>query len=154
MSLHSLDVFDIGATETAAPARTRLLLSVPDAERLMLQYRFVTNCSEGKVLAELTKRIGEARLVDPSDLPADIVTMNSHVALRRVDGGPRMNCALVFPLCANPRKGRISVLTPLGAALLGARAGQTIAAAEIGSGSPLVLESVLYQPEAAGDYYG
>jgi regulator of nucleoside diphosphate kinase len=130
------------------------LVTIPDAERLSLQSRFVTNQFEAEILSGLEARIRTAQLLDPSAVPRDLVTMNSRVVVRDVDTGERMVLRLVFPSCATARKSRVSVLTPLGAALLGARAGQTLTYRVAGALSTLVLEAIRYQPEAAGDYYG
>lgn len=68
---------------------------------------------------------GMDRAVVTSRLPADVVRMGSQVTLEGHDGPQRI--ALVYPADADIAAGRISVLTPLGAALIGARAGQSIA---------------------------
>ena len=74
--------------------------------------------------------------------------------VRDVDTGQHMTVTLVFPSCANQRKGKISVLTPLGSMLLGARLGQTFTCPISGTLATVIVERILYQPEAAGGYYG
>jgi regulator of nucleoside diphosphate kinase len=128
--------------------------TVPDAERLLIQSGFVRNQIEAELLCELESRISQATLLDPADVPPDLVTMNSRLLLRDVETGHRISVTLVFPTCVNPRKGRISVLTPLGSMLLGARLGQTLTSAISGTLATVIIESILYQPEAADDYYG
>jgi regulator of nucleoside diphosphate kinase len=80
--------------------------------------------------------------------------MNSRVVLRNVDTGQQHVFTVVFPSCANTRRGRISVLTPLGSMLLGARTGQTLTCPISGVIANVVVDAILHQPEAAGDYYG
>lgn len=64
----------------AAAARTeQLFISVPDAERLALQSRFVRNQLEAEILSEIGARIRRATLLEPSNVPGDLVTMNSRV---------------------------------------------------------------------------
>ena len=82
------------------------------------------------------------------------MTMNSRVVLREVDTCRQHVFVLAFPSCANSRKGRISVLTPLGSILLAARVGQTLTCPISGILTTVVVDSILRQPEAAGDYYG
>ncbi|MCL5743841.1 MAG: GreA/GreB family elongation factor [Acidobacteria bacterium] len=130
------------------------LVTVPDAERLLLQSRFVKNQVEAGILDELESRIRQATLLDPSTAPPDLVTMNSTVALRDLDTGRQYSFTIVFPSCANWRKGRVSVLTPLGSILLGARTGQTLTCPILGLIATVMVEAILHQPEAAGDYYG
>src|SRR3954453_23843032 len=81
-----------------------LLISVPDAERLMLQSRFVRNQFEAEILGDLETRIHAAKLLDPFAVPPDLVTMNSQVILRDVDTGRQYVLTVVFPSCANSRK--------------------------------------------------
>jgi hypothetical protein len=72
----------------AAVRRTEpLLISVPDAERLALQSRFVRNQFEAEILSEICERIRRATLLEPSAVPGDLVTMNSRVVLREVETG-------------------------------------------------------------------
>jgi regulator of nucleoside diphosphate kinase len=132
----------------------QFLISVPDSERLLLQSRFVRNQLEAEILNELEARIRSARVLDPSAVPADLVTMNSQVLLRDVDSGRQLIFTLVFPARADARKGRVSILTPLGSLLLGARTGQRLTCPISGAVTTVLVEAILHQPEAAGDYYG
>jgi len=130
------------------------VISIPDAERLVLQSRFVRNQLEAEILSDIAARIRRATLLEPSAVPGDLVTMNSRVVLREVDTCRRHLFVLAFPSCANSRKGRISVVTPLGSILLGSRVGQTLTCPISGILTTVVVDSILRQPEAAGDYYG
>ncbi len=129
-------------------------ISVPDAERLLLQTRFVRNQVEAAILSDLESRIRTAKLLDPSAVPPDLVTMNSQIVLRDVDSGCQTIFTLAFPSCANARKGMISILTLLGSILLGVRIGEVLTCLVSGAVRTVVVEAILHQPEAAGDYYG
>jgi regulator of nucleoside diphosphate kinase len=133
---------------------TQISISVPDAERLLLQSRFVRNQLEAVVLRDLESLIRNATTLDPSAVPPDLVTMNSQVVLREVDSGRQMIFTLVFPSRANPRMGMVSILTPLGLILLGARIGQQLTCPISGAIATVLVEAILHQPEASGDYYG
>jgi regulator of nucleoside diphosphate kinase len=79
--------------------------------------------------------------------------MNSTVRVRDCDGGRTTTLTLVFPEDANPQADRISVIAPLGAALLGYRVGDRISfKVPTGSRACEIVE-VVYQPEAAGDLH-
>jgi len=130
------------------------LISIPDAERLVLQSRFVRNQLEAEILSDIEARIRRATLLEPSAVSGDLVTMNSRVVLREVDTCRQHLFVLAFASCANSRKGRISVVTPFGSILLGSRVGQTLACPISGIVTTVVVDSILRQPEAAGDYYG
>lgn len=86
-------------------------------------------------------------------VPPDVVTMNSRVALVDPQSGQKLEYSLVFPADANAAEGKISVLAPLGTALLGASRRQTIEWSAGGNLRRLRIEEILYQPEAAGDYH-
>lgn len=103
-------------------------------------------------LATLARELDQAVVVGPDEVPPDVVTMNSRARLR--DGRRTWIMTLVFPEDAVPEEGAISVLAPLGAAILGCRVGQTVSF-RVPGGAELACDilSVLYQPEAAGDLH-
>lgn len=103
-------------------------------------------------LAMLRAELERAVVVPAHAVPPDVVTMNSRVRLR--DGRRTWTMTLVFPDQADPEEGCISVLAPLGAALLGCRVGQRVEFRVPGGGARSCdILSVLYQPEAAGDLH-
>jgi regulator of nucleoside diphosphate kinase len=83
------------------------------------------------------------------DVTPDVVTMHSTVRVRDVGGNRSMIYTLVFPSEANLEQGRISVLAPVGTALLGFRAGDIVEWPTPGGTRRLRIEEVLFQPEAA-----
>jgi regulator of nucleoside diphosphate kinase len=111
--------------------------------------------SRGKpgAYATLEEELGNANLVDPKDIAPDVVTMNSRVLFEDVRTNEAGTVTIVYPADANPSEGRISVLSPVGAALLGEPEGREL---ELplphGHSRRIRIESVLYQPEARGDY--
>ena len=76
----------------------------------------------GEVVA-LEHELARAKIVAPGDLPPDVISMNSRAELRDLQTGERMEFTLVYPADANIEDGKISVLAPLGAAVLGYRVG-------------------------------
>jgi regulator of nucleoside diphosphate kinase len=146
-------LLDNRSDEISSPPDT-LFISIPDAERLLLQTRFVRNRFEAEILSDLEARIRTTELLNPSAVPPDLVTMNSRVVLRDLKNGCRTTLTLVFPCCANAAKDKLSILTPLGSILLGARTGQELTCPISGEVRTVVIEAILHQPEAAGDYYG
>jgi regulator of nucleoside diphosphate kinase len=99
---------------------------------------------------QLDDELDRAHVVPASEIPADVVTMNSELALRDLDTGEEMVFKVVFPSEANADQHRISVLAPLGIAVLGYRAGDAIEWVVPGRTRRIRIDSVLYQPEAAG----
>lgn len=103
-------------------------------------------------LATLAAELDRAVEIGPDEVPPDVVTMNSRIRLR--DGRRTWIMSLVFPEDADPEENRISVLAPLGAALLGCRVGQPVTFRVPGGAErSCSILSVLYQPEAAGDLH-
>jgi regulator of nucleoside diphosphate kinase len=78
--------------------------------------------------------------------------MNSQVRVKDMDSKTEMVFTLVFPAEADYEQGRLSVLAPVGTALLGYRAGEIVEWKVPGGVRKLRIEQILYQPEAAGDY--
>jgi regulator of nucleoside diphosphate kinase len=92
-------------------------------------------------------------LVDPQDIPHDVITMNSKVSITDTDSGEKMTYTLVFPSAANIAENKLSVLVPLGMALLGYRVGDIIEWPVPSGVRKLKVDEIIYQPEAAGDYH-
>ncbi len=94
-----------------------------------------------------------ADLVPSREVPGDVVTMYSRVSVSAPEGGPQRVLTLCYPDDADAAEGFVSVLSPIGAALLGRRVGETVTPAAPGAAAaPLRICSILFQPEASGDY--
>ena len=103
-------------------------------------------------LRRLEHELERAETVAPKDVPGDVITMRSEVRLRDLNTGAKMVYTLVFPTEADYDEGKISVLAPVGTAMLGYRVGDTIEWPVPSGLRRLKVEEILYQPEAAGDY--
>lgn len=104
-------------------------------------------------LRRLEHELERAEVVAPEDVPKDVITMRSRVRLRDLNTREEMIYTLVFPVEANFDEGKISVLAPIGTAMLGYRVGDTIEWPVPSGLRRLKVEEILYQPEAAGDYH-
>lgn len=103
-------------------------------------------------LNALERELRRARIVPPADVPGDAVTMNSTVRVCDLQSGGRQVFRVVYPHEAGSADA-LSVLTPLGTAILGVRAGKVVHALMGIGARRLEVEKVLYQPEAAGDFH-
>lgn len=102
---------------------------------------------------DIRKEINRSKVVDPEDIPNDVITMNSKFKLKDLDSGEEMVYTLVFPEEADIDKKKISIYAPMGIALIGYRVGDIIEwPVPCGKLRIKVLE-ILYQPEASGDYH-
>ncbi|HEX7045824.1 MAG TPA: GreA/GreB family elongation factor [Burkholderiales bacterium] len=104
-------------------------------------------------LDALEKKLASARLGGPVSLPKDVITLNARGRLRDSAANTVRDFTLVLPERADGRVGLISVLSPLGVALIGSRTGEEIEFRTDEGETRVAVESVLYQPEAAGDLH-
>ncbi|MFK0085923.1 nucleoside diphosphate kinase regulator [Pseudomonas sp. NPDC090755] len=126
-------------------------LDVQRLERLIDSLDEKTQDSPG-VLA-LQGELDRAEQVGHEEVPAGVVTMNSRVHCREEASGKDYHLTLVYPKDANADEGKISILAPIGSALLGLSVGEQIDwPAPGGKTLKLKLLAVEYQPEAAGDF--
>ena len=100
-------------------------------------------------LAVLDRELDRAEVIAVGDLSPDVVTMHSTVRVRDLESGTTVVYTLVFPADADIENKRISVLAPIGTALIGDRAGDLLECATPGRTKQLYIEDVLFQPEAA-----
>ena len=103
-------------------------------------------------LAALQQELGRANIVEPKDIPADVVTMNSKFRMRDMESGEVVEYTLVFPHEADIKQNKLSVLAPIGMGLLGYKAGDVFEWIVPSGKRVLKVEEVLYQPEASGNY--
>lgn len=103
-------------------------------------------------LSALERQVERAVVVKPQEIPATVVTMNSQVEIVDLDTEERRALTLVFPSMAGIDAGRVSVLAPLGTALLGSEEGAPVEWRTPRGTRRLRIERVIYQPEAAGRF--
>ena len=101
----------------------------------------------------LNRELHRAKLIEATSVPSDVVTMNSTVSYEDTISAERRTVTLVYPWRSRERS-TLNVLSPIGTALLGLRAGNTIEwRLDDGSVKSIRVLSVAYQPEAAGDWH-
>lgn len=103
-------------------------------------------------LAALAAELDRATIVPQHQTGSDVITMNSTAVLVDVEDGEEEEWTLVFPENADVDHRRISVLAPIGIAMLGYRVGDTFEWTTPGGVRKLRVKSILYQPESAGDF--
>lgn len=104
-------------------------------------------------IENLEIELSRAQIVAPADVPADVVTMNSTVCLKDLDTEEEMTVTLVFPRDADITQAKMSILAPIGTAMLGYRIGDTFTWKVPDGVRRLQIEKILYQPEASGDHH-
>ena len=103
-------------------------------------------------LEQLQGELDRAHIVEPTAVPGDVVTMNSRVRFKDLDTNQDKVYTLVFPSEAKLEQQKISVLAPIGTAILGYRVGDTVEWRVPGGIKRVRIEEILYQPEAEGQY--
>ncbi|WP_246674343.1 MULTISPECIES: nucleoside diphosphate kinase regulator [unclassified Mesorhizobium] len=109
---------------TATQSRSTILVSAADHERLSSLARAFLNRTPD-MAEDLLAEMDRARVATEAAMPADVVRMGSTVTLQDPEGSLQ-TVTLVYPAEADIAERRISVLTPLGTALIGARAGRRV----------------------------
>jgi regulator of nucleoside diphosphate kinase len=125
----------------------QIYLTQDDADRLLK----LVEAQPGKLSEKLEGELVRANVVPREEIPDDVVTMNSRVVFEDETTRERREVTLVYPGSADIDAGKISVLVPIGTALLGLRVGQAIDW-ELPGGEKhrYRIVEVPFQPEAAG----
>jgi regulator of nucleoside diphosphate kinase len=133
---------------------TTIYITEPDYNRLsgLIERTRDRNGHDREYLNKLEVELDRAEIVDPKDIPADVITMRSKVRLKDLVSGESNTYSLVFPTEANFAEGKISVLAPIGTAILGYRRGDTIEWPVPSGLRKIKVEEILYQPESAGNH--
>lgn len=123
-----------------------------DHQRL---YALASNMAarSSETFEDLAFELERALVVEPAEIPADVVTMRSRVVVREKASERDRIYTLVYPGEEDIAVGHISILTPLGAALIGLSQGQALSwTTRDGRTKELVVHEILYQPEADGRF--
>lgn len=133
--------------------RPKIVISSRDAERLdALLNSLPRGAFPGKddLEAELTR----AEIAAPEEIPATVITMNSTVKFRVESSSEDFTLTLVYPKDMDSSSSKISILAPVGSALIGLSVGDSIEWPKPGGGVLRVrVEEVVYQPERSGEYH-
>jgi len=104
-------------------------------------------------LRDLEEELNRSKVVESKAIPENIITMNSKIRIRNLDTNEEMIFQLVFPDDADSSQEKISILAPIGTAVIGYKVDDIIEWKIPVGIARLKIEEILYQPEAAGDYH-
>ncbi|MTH44866.1 nucleoside diphosphate kinase regulator [Intestinirhabdus alba] len=133
-------------------SRPPIMINDLDAERIdrLLEQ---PAWADTPVAAALNAELDRAQMCAPQAMPHDVVTMNSRVKFRNLSDGEVRVRTLVYPAAMTDSSAQLSVMAPVGAALLGLRVGDAIHwQLPGGVSTDLEVLELEYQPEAAGDF--
>ena len=129
--------------------RPNIVISSLDMERLEALLDTLP-AAQARTQEALLAELARAEVLDPEEMPADVVTMNSRVRFV-LDDAEEREMALVYPKEIDGSPDKLSILTPIGNALLGLRAGDAIAwSRPDGANCVVKVRDVVWQPERAG----
>jgi len=100
-------------------------------------------------LEELEKELNRSKIVKSKNVPENVITMNSKILLKDLDGQEEMTYKLVFPDNADSNHNKVSILAPIGIALLGYKVGDIIELKVPAGLRRLEVKKILYQPESS-----
>jgi regulator of nucleoside diphosphate kinase len=138
------------------PDKGKIYITEFDLKRLKELIKVAEEFGDKRVvryLEELDEELDRAEAMKPQEIRDDVITMNSTFRLRDVDTDQETVYTLVFPGDADSARGKISILAPIGTAVLGYKIGDMIEWEVPAGRKRFKVEQIVYQPEAAGDYH-
>jgi regulator of nucleoside diphosphate kinase len=112
------------------------------------------NVRDADSVEMLGRHLDDAEIIPAGRIGPDVVTMDSEVRIRDLDSGATIVFRVVYPRAADAATGRISVLAPLGMAVLGRGVGEHVTWVTPGGLRRLRVDRILYQPEREGKDLG
>ena len=129
-----------------------IIVSTLDMERIDALLEQYPDPGPAEIEA-LRSELDRADVREPQQMPDNVVTMHSQVRFRILDTGKEFEKILVYPREIDGSEDKLSILTPVGTALLGMEVGAHIDwPAPTGKPTQVEIVEILYQPERAGDY--
>ena len=133
-------------------SQRQIYITSEDRRRLAFIDRMAADERDRGDLLDLIDELNRAHVVAPEEIPGDVVTMNSRVRLADLDQGATHEYTLVYPQDADYPAGKLSIVAPIGAALIGYRVGDVVEWEVPAGRRRLRIEEILFQPEAAGRF--
>lgn len=144
--------FSYYCQEDIMNAKPEITISTLDLDRL---YDLIESVSRNSVpgIDELEEELNRANAVTPQEIPPTVVTMNSTVKFYVESTRKEFELTLVYPKDMDSSGKTVSILAPVGSALLGLSVGDEIEWPKPGGGKLKVkIIDILYQPERSGTY--
>ncbi|CBV41287.1 nucleoside diphosphate kinase regulator [Halomonas elongata] len=133
-------------------ARPPLIINRLDAERLQ---RLIDAAGEDAVALSLEEELERGEVLEPEQIPADVISMNSRVRFTDLTREREIVKTLVYPHALDATEDGVSVMAPVGAALLGLHVGDVIEEWPLPGGkqTSLRVDAILWQPEREGQFH-
>lgn len=131
--------------------KREIYITQHDMERLRALIE-IYNGKDTSYVDRLEEELDRARIVEPKNIPHDVVTMNSVVRIKDLDTNEEKTFALVFPGKTDTAEKAISILAPIGTALIGYKEGDVIEWEVPAGRKRFQVMEIVYQPERLGNY--
>ncbi|MBP9925022.1 MAG: GreA/GreB family elongation factor [Cyclobacteriaceae bacterium] len=130
-----------------------VLITVDDYERLLARMNYVPSTERLSIMErQLYLKLLSAETISQLKISKRVITMNSRVRLRESLTQKEIEVTITYPESANSRESKISILSPVGIALIGQQKGDQVSwKIPSGVGQFEIIE-ILYQPESVGEY--
>ena len=134
--------------------RKDIYITQYDLERLLKVLRELPEKKHvtGFSVQELEDELNRGIVVSPKEVPENVITMNSRVLMRDVESGNDMTLWLVFPDKVDAVKNPVSILSPLGTAMIGYKVGDVFEWESPSGAKKIEVLDILYQPERVGNF--
>jgi regulator of nucleoside diphosphate kinase len=131
----------------------KIFVTTKDAEKLreLIRKAYHSDYRGSDYLKKLAEEIEKASVVQSNQIPSDVITLNSTARLVDQKTDEEMLYTLVFPEDVDISEGKISILAPIGTAMLGHKVGDTFEWNTPGETRIIHIKEILYQLEASGD---
>jgi len=100
-----------------------IYITEKDIDRLNI---ILMNIKDSPVVRKLQEELDRATILNPEEIPPDVVIMNSRVQFKTLETDSTSEITIVYPSDADSSQARVSILAPVGAALIGLRVGDEI----------------------------
>ncbi|MCL4692748.1 MAG: GreA/GreB family elongation factor [Candidatus Hydrogenedentes bacterium] len=135
----------------------QIVITALDRHRILDCLYVLNEFPEKRTLPHIQRLEDEVKhatvILDPIYMPADVITMRSRAKLRSPATQEAVEWTLVYPAEGDMACGRVSILSPIGSAMIGCKVGDSFEADMAGGRNEFVVEEITYQPEATGEQY-
>lgn len=133
---------------------TNIIVNRLDFQRILKQINEArqNKTIDAKEAEKLLNELNSATILDPRQIPGDVVTMNSVVKISFVDSGKQQEFKIVYPNESNFKEKKVSIFSPIATALIGFRVGDLIEWMVPAGLTKIKIDEIIYQPEASGDF--
>ena len=129
--------------------KTKYLITRFDYERIV---KIIDQLNpDDTCVKKIKEKLKKAKIIEPKEINSNIITMNTRFRLKNLGNGARNEFILVFPEQRAPEKNQVSIFDFLGTEVFCNKVGEVVPSAN--RDCFYLIENIIYQPEAAGDFH-